>query len=78
MTHSVQRPNQITGITGGSPEHIESLARAGIVNNIDGIFLETHTNPSEAKSDGSNMLDIKKIESLLSNLLKLREASSKL
>ena len=78
VTHSVQKPNQITGITGGSPEHIESLARAGIVNNIDGIFLETHTNPSEAKSDGSNMLDIKKLESLLSNLLKLREASSKL
>ena len=78
VTHSVQKPNQVSGITGGSPEHIELLARAGIVNDVDGIFLETHTNPSEAKSDGSNMLDIEKLESLLSNLLKLREASSKL
>ena len=78
VTHSVQRPNQSTGITGGSPEHIESLAKAGIVNNVDGIFLETHTNPSEAKSDGSNMLDIKNLNKLLSNLLQLREASSKL
>jgi len=78
VTHSVQRPNQSTGITDGSPEHIESLAKAGIVNNIDGIFLETHTNPSEAKSDGLNMLDIKNLESLLSNLLELRKASSKL
>ena len=78
VTHSVQKPNQISGITGGSPEHIESLARAGIVNNIDGVFIETHTNPSEAKSDGSNMLDIKNLENLLSNLLELREASSKL
>lgn len=78
VTHSVQKPNQISGITGGSPEHIELLARAGIVNNIDGIFLETHTNPSEAKSDGSNMLDIKNLENLLHNLLELREASSKL
>ena len=78
VTHSVQKPNQISGITGGGPEHIESLARAGIVNNVDGIFLETHTNPSEAKSDGSNMLDIIKLENLLSNLLELRKVSSKL
>jgi len=78
VTHSVQKPNQSIGITGGSPEHIESLARAGIVNNVDGIFLETHTNPSEAKSDGSNMLDIKNLEKLLSNLLELRVATSKL
>ena len=78
VTHSVQKPNQSTGITGGSPKHIESLAKAGIVNNVDGIFLETHTNPSEAKSDGSNMLDIRNLEKILSNLLELREASSKL
>ena len=78
VTHSVQKPNQSAGITGGSPEHIESLARAGIVNDVDGIFLETHTNPSEAKSDGSNMLDIKNLEKLLSNLLELRVATSKL
>ena len=78
VTHSVQKPNQSSGITSGSPEHIESLAKAGIVNSVDGIFLETHINPSEAKSDGSNMLDIKNLEKLLSNLLKLREVSSKL
>ena len=78
VTHSVQKPNQISGITGGSPEYIESLARAGIVNNIDGIFVETHTKPSEAKSDGSNMLNVKNLERLLTNLLELRETSSKL
>ena len=78
VTHSVQKPNQVSGITGGSPEHIETIARAGVVNNVDGIFIETHTNPSKAKSDGSNMLDIKNLEGLLSNLLKLRETSSKL
>ena len=78
VTHSVQKPNQSSGITSGSPEHIESLAKAGIVNSVDGIFLETHTNPSVAKSDGSNMLDVKKLEKLLCNLLNLREASSKL
>ena len=78
VTHSVQKPNQISGVTGGNPEHIETLARAGIVNDIDGIFLETHTNPTEAKSDGSNMLDIKNLENLLSNLLELRKSTSKL
>ena len=78
VTHSVQRPNQPSGITAGNPKYIESYARAGIVNNVDGIFLETHTNPSEAKSDGSNMLDINKLEKLLYNLLELRSASSSL
>ena len=78
VTHSVQRPNQTSGVTGGNPEYIESLARAGIVNNIDGIFLETHTDPSQAKSDGANMLNINNLEELLKNLLTLREASSKI
>jgi len=78
VTHSVQKPNQISGVTGGNPEYIESLARAGIVNNIDGIFIETHVDPSNAKSDGSNMLDISNLKNLLSNLLELRKASSKL
>ena len=78
VTHSVQRPNQTSGVTGGNPEYIESLARAGIVNNIDGIFLETHTDPSQAKSDGANMLNINNLEVLLKNLLTLREASSKI
>ena len=78
VTHSVQKPNQTSGVTGGNPEYIESLARAGIVNDVDGIFLETHTDPSIAKSDGANMLDINKVEDLLTNLLAIREATSKL
>ena len=78
VTHSVQKPNQTSGVTGGSPEYIESLSRAGIVNGVDGIFLETHTDPSTAKSDGANMLDINRIEELLTNLLAIREATSKL
>ena len=78
VTHSVQKPNQTSGVTGGNPEYIESLARAGIVNDVDGIFLETHTDPSKAKSDGANMLDLNKVEELLSNLLAIREATSKL
>ncbi len=78
VTHSVQKPNQTSGVTGGNPEYIESLARAGIVNNVDGIFLETHTDPSKSKSDGANMLGIDKLENLLKNLIELRSASSKL
>jgi len=78
VTHSVQKPNQSSGVTGGNPEYIESLARAGIVNNVDGIFIETHTDPSKSKSDGANMLNIDNLESLLKNLIELRSISSKL
>ena len=78
VTHSVQKPNQTSGVTGGNPEYIESLARAGIVNDVDGIFIETHTDPSKSKSDGANMLSIDKLEDLLQNLLELRSTSSKL
>ena len=78
VTHSVQKPNQTSGVTGGNPEYIESLARAGIVNGVDGIFIETHTDPSKAKSDGANMLDINKLEDLITNLLAIRESTSKL
>ncbi len=78
VTHSVQKPNQSSGVTGGNPKYIESLARAGIVNGVNGIFLETHTDPSSAKSDGANMLDINKVEELLTNLLAIRETTSKL
>ena len=78
VTHSVQKPNQTSGVTGGNPEYIESLARAGIVNDVDGIFLETNTDPSKSKSDGANMLAIDKLEGLLQNLLELRSTSSKL
>ena len=78
VTHSVQKPNQSSGVTGGNPEYIESLARAGIVNNVDGIFIETHTDPSKSKSDGANMLNIDNLENLLKNLIELRSISSKL
>ncbi len=78
VTHSVQRPNQTSGVTGGNPEYIESIARAGIVNDVDGIFLETHTDPSKSKSDGANMLNIDKLENLLKNLIELRSTSSRL
>ena len=78
VTHSVQKTNQTSGVTGGNPEYIESLARAGIVNGVDGIFIETHTDPSKAKSDGANMLDLNKLEDLLSNLLAIKLATSKL
>tara|TARA_B100001057_G_scaffold444520_1_gene481508 strand:+ start:26259 stop:27059 length:801 start_codon:yes stop_codon:yes gene_type:complete len=78
VTHSVQRPNQKSGVTGGNPEYIETLAKAGIVNNIDGIFLETHTDPSTAKSDGANMLDINNLEGLITRLIKLRDVSANL
>lgn len=78
VTHSVQKPNQTSGVTGGNPEYIESLARAGIANGVDGIFIETHTDPSKAKSDGANMLDINKLEDLITKLLIIRESTSKL
>ncbi len=72
VTHSLQQPNQSSGVTGGRPDMIETIARAGIVNNVDGLFIETHFDPSNAKSDGANMLDLKYLENLLSNLVAIR------
>ena len=74
ITHSLQQPNQESGVTGGRPELIETIAKAGIAVGADGIFLETHPNPSEAKSDGANMLQLDKLDNLLSKLTKIREA----
>ena len=71
VTHSLQQPNQISGITGGRPESIEIIARAGIVSGVDGLFLETHFDPTSAKSDGANMLDIQHLEGLLPRLSQL-------
>lgn len=73
VTHSLQQPNQSSGVTGGRPEMIETIARAGIVNNVDGLFIETHFDPSNAKSDGANMLDLQYLEKLLSNLTAIRK-----
>ena len=73
LTHSLQQPNQSSGVTGGKPELIETIARAAIATGADGIFIETHPNPSKALSDGANMLALDKLESLLEKLVKLRK-----
>jgi 2-dehydro-3-deoxyphosphooctonate aldolase (KDO 8-P synthase) len=74
ITHSLQQPNQDNGITGGNPEMIETISKAAIATGVDGIFLETHPNPSQAKSDGANMLELSKLEDLLIKLVKIRKA----
>ena len=76
VTHSLQQPNQSSGVTGGRPEMIETIAKAGIATGADGIFIETHFDPKNAKSDGANMLDIGKLESLLEKLVKIRKATN--
>ena len=73
VTHSLQQPNQSSGVTGGRPEMIETIARAGIVNNVDGLFIETHFDPANAKSDGANMLHLDHLEKLMSNLVAIRK-----
>ncbi len=73
VTHSLQQPNQSSGVTGGRPDMIETIARAGIVNHVDGLFLETHYDLGVAKSDAANMLDLKYLEKLLSNLVAIRK-----
>lgn len=73
ITHSLQQPNQESGVSGGKPEMIETIARAGIVVGVDGLFIETHPNPSEAKSDGANMLKLDLLPQLLKNLTKIRK-----
>jgi 2-dehydro-3-deoxyphosphooctonate aldolase (KDO 8-P synthase) len=72
VTHSLQQPNQVAGVTGGRPDMIETIARAGIATGVDGIFIETHFDPANAKSDGANMLDIKYFEGLMQNLTAIR------
>ena len=74
ITHSLQQPNQASGVTGGNPEMIETIARAGIAVGTDGIFLETHPHPELAKSDGANMLHLDLLEDLLTKLVKIRKA----
>ena len=74
VTHSLQQPNQNTGVTGGRPQLIETIAKAGIAVGADGIFIETHPNPKEAKSDGANMLPLDQLDDLLGKLTRIREA----
>ena len=74
VTHSLQQPNQASGVTGGQPALIETIAKAGIAVGADGIFIETHAEPRCAKSDGANMLRLDLIEGLLEKLVRIREA----
>jgi 2-dehydro-3-deoxyphosphooctonate aldolase (KDO 8-P synthase) len=73
ITHSLQQPNQASGVTGGKPQWIETMARAGIAVGVDGIFVETHPNPAEAKSDGANMLRLDLLEDLLKKLVQIKQ-----
>jgi 2-dehydro-3-deoxyphosphooctonate aldolase (KDO 8-P synthase) len=72
VTHSLQQPNQSSGVTGGRPALISTMARAGIAAGVDGLFMETHFDPANAKSDGANMLPLDKLETLLTQLSRLR------
>lgn len=73
-THSLQKPNQATGITGGLPQLIETIAKAGVAVGVDGLFIETHPDPANAKSDGANMLPLKELEGLLVKLVRIKKA----
>lgn len=73
ITHSLQQPNQASGVTGGKPALIETIARAGVAVGVDGLFLETHFDPCNAKSDGANMLDLQLFEGLMQRLIRIRQ-----
>lgn len=73
ITHSLQQPNQTSGVTGGRPDLIETIAKAGVAVGVDGIFIETHFDPSSAKSDGANMLHLDYFEDLMKKLVALRQ-----
>src|SRR5690606_19800814 len=77
-THSLQQPNQQSGITGGNPELIETMARAAIAVGVDGLFIETHPDPQNALSDGANMLHLDRLPALLQNMCILKEAVAKI
>ncbi|HKZ66640.1 MAG TPA: 3-deoxy-8-phosphooctulonate synthase [Chitinophagaceae bacterium] len=74
VTHSLQQPNQTTGITGGNPQLIGTIAKAAVATGTNGLFIETHPNPAVAKSDGANMLKLDLLEGLLEQLVKIRKA----
>lgn len=76
-THSLQQPNQSSGVTGGRPALIETIARAGVAVGVDGLFIETHPKPALAKSDGANMLPLDRLESLLGRLVRIRQSIPK-
>ena len=72
ITHSLQQPNQMDGVSGGRPEHIETIGLAGIAIGVDGIFMETHPEPARAKSDGANMLPLNELPELLDKMVRMR------
>jgi len=72
-THSLQQPNQASGVTGGHPQLIGTIAKAGVAVGVDGLFIETHPNPAQAKSDGANMLQLSQLEPLLTQLVQIRQ-----
>lgn len=74
ITHSLQQPNQTSGVSGGLPSMIETIAKAAIAVGVDGLFIETHPQPSIAKSDGANMLQLDLLEGLLEKLIRIRKA----
>ena len=78
VTHCLQQPNQSSGVTGGRPELIETMARAGIAAGVDGPIMDTHFDPKNAKSDGANMLPLELAEGLLTRLSRLKEAMASL
>ncbi|MHC1704624.1 MAG: 3-deoxy-8-phosphooctulonate synthase [Tenuifilaceae bacterium] len=78
VTHSLQQPNQTVGVTGGKPEMIETIARAAISVGADGLFMETHPDPSKALSDGANMLNLALLEGLIERLVKLKQVINSL
>ena len=77
VTHSLQQPNQTSGVTGGRPDMIETIAKAGIVTGVDGIFIETHFDPANAKSDGANMLHLDYFEGLMTKLVAIKQTINK-
>lgn len=77
ITHSLQQPNQTSGVTGGMPQMIETISRGAVAVGVDGIFIETHPDPKSAKSDGANMLNLAYFESLMERLVKIRQTINK-
>lgn len=78
ITHSLQQPNQPGGVTGGKPQLIETIARAGVAVGVDGLFIETHPEPGKAKSDGANMLHLDLLEGLLERLVEIRQTINRI
>ena len=78
VTHSLQQPNQSSGVTGGRPDMVETIARAGVATCVDGLFIETHFDPANAKSDGANMLHLDHLEKLLGNLVAIKQVVNRL